>query len=56
MLRGIERYNGFSAWRTLKLHYEANVASRHTGMLCGILAPDWQAKIQAGGDFLELVH
>ncbi len=41
LLRGVETFNGFEAWRRLEEYYEPDVASRHANMLCGLLTPDW---------------
>ena len=55
LLRGVEKFNGFAAWRALKNHYEPDLAGRHAGMLCGLLTPDWQTRHDTGADFVELL-
>jgi hypothetical protein len=51
LLRSVEKYNGFAAWRALKSHYEPDVPGRHAGMLTGLLSPDWMGLNEQ--DFLE---
>ena len=55
LLRGVEKFNGFSCWRVLKRHYEPDIAGRHAGMLVGLLSPDWQQRVDSGFDFLEVL-
>lgn len=45
VIRLVEKYNGFLAWRHLKHEYEASVGARFTAMLCSILTPGWRPDI-----------
>eukprot|EP00971_Amphidinium_carterae_P205498 4078495-Amphidinium_carterae.2 len=54
LCKAAERNNGYEAWSRLKAEYEPKAGARRTGMLVGILNPQWNER-QGPREFAESV-
>ena len=55
IVRGTTKGAGFVAWGRIVAEYEPDIGNRYTGMLAGLVAPEWEHEIRRGRDFGEVL-
>ena len=55
IVRGTTKGAGFVAWKRLVAEYDPDIGNRYTGMLAGLVAPEWEHEIRRGRGFGEVL-